>query len=229
MNISKDTTVGDVAVAHPESMRVFERVGIDYCCGGKRTMGAACAKVGVSVDELVARIEAAAASATPTEGPDWSKAQLADLIDHIEAVHHTFTRDELGRATTLMDKVARVHGELHPELPIMRGVLAELRDELIPHLAKEERVLFPRIRALAGGSGAAAQAMLDGPIQVMLAEHDHAGDMLQHLRFLSKDYALPDGACGSYRALFQSLEALEQDLHQHIHLESNVLFPRARG
>jgi regulator of cell morphogenesis and NO signaling len=226
MQINPDTTVGEVAAAHPASVRVFERAGIDYCCGGTRTLAAACAKAGVAVDELVATI--AAAEAAPSEAPDWSKAPLADLIDHIEAVHHTFTRDELARATTLMEKVARVHGDGHPELAIMRGVLAELRDELIPHLAKEERVLFPRIRALAGGGGAAMAAMIDAPIQVMLAEHDHAGDLLQHLRFLSKDYRLPDGACGSYRALYQALEALEQDLHQHIHLESNVLFPRAR-
>lgn len=227
MNITSETQVGEVAAAHPGSMRVFERAGIDYCCGGKRTLAAACAKAGVAVDELVARI--AATEAVPSTEPDWRQAPLADLIDHIEAVHHTFTRDELARATTLMEKVARVHGDVHPELAIMRGVLAELREELIPHLAKEERVLFPRIRALAGGGGMAAAAMLEGPITVMLAEHDHAGDLLQHLRFLSKDYALPDGACGSYRALYQALEAIEQDLHVHIHLESNILFPRARG
>ncbi|HTJ44555.1 MAG TPA: iron-sulfur cluster repair di-iron protein [Kofleriaceae bacterium] len=217
MNISNDTTVGEVAAERPASLRVFERAGIDYCCGGRRSLASACAKAGVAMDELLAKIDdAERVTVTQT---DWRSAPLADLIDHIEAVHHTFTRDELARATTLMEKVARVHGEVHPELPVMRGVLAELREELIPHLAKEERVLFPRIRAGAGG--------IDAPVSVMLAEHDHAGDLLQHLRFLSKDYRLPDGACGSYRALYQSLEALEADLKVHIHLESNILFPRA--
>jgi regulator of cell morphogenesis and NO signaling len=220
MQISPETTVGELAAAHPAALRIFERAGIDYCCGGKRPLAEACARAGLPVTELAAQIEAA--EVAPAAARDWRHEPLTDLIDHIEATHHAFTRSELDRAVALMNKVARVHGEAHPELGVMRGVLVELCDDLLPHLAKEEQVLFPRIRA-------GAAHLLAGPIEVMDIEHRRVGDLLDDLRMLSRDYALPDGACGSYRALFGSLIALEADLHVHIHLESNVLFPRARG
>jgi regulator of cell morphogenesis and NO signaling len=220
MQITPEITVGELAAAHPAVLRIFERAGIDYCCGGRRPLGEACARAGLPLAELSARIEAA--EAWPAEERDWRSVPLPELIDHIEATHHVFTRSELERAIALMTKVARVHGEAHPELIEMRDIVHELHDELMTHMMKEERVLFPRIRA-----GGVPVELLGAPIEVMEAEHDRCGELLRRLRALSRDYALHEGACGSYRAAFQALTALEEDLHVHIHLESNVLFPRA--
>ena len=227
MTISLQTTIGELASAIPHAARVFEAHRIDYCCGGRRNLGDACAKVGVNPTTVIAELEAPARDVG--EQIDWREAPLGTLAQHILDVHHTFMWQELPRIEQLMKKVARVHGEGHPELLEMEPVVLGMVDELNMHLLKEERVLFPYIQALAVATGPVSGPFgtVLHPISMMNAEHEDAGEALETIHRLSNQLRAPEDACGSYRALYAALAAVELDLHQHIHLESNVLFPRA--
>jgi regulator of cell morphogenesis and NO signaling len=233
MTLASMKTEGEIAAEQPGTTREFEKLGIDYCCGGSRTLGEACAEANISIDEVLARLEKSSASNRADTSQDWQKQLLADLIAHIVSTHHAFVRSESPRIEALAKKVAGVHGKNYPELLQVQKVFAALATELSVHLMKEEQVLFPYVQrmeenALAGE--AAPPAMFGSvlnPVRMMMQEHDGAGDALRSLRSLTKDYALPEDACISYRTLYQALEGFETDLHQHIHLENNILFPRA--
>jgi len=227
MEFNDQSRLGQIATAFPPSMRVFEAHGLDFCCGGQRELGEACAAAGFSPAKVLEEIKQLRLSSLETP-KDWSEGSLTDLIEYLLATHHVFTRTELARLTPLMDKVARVHGENHPELNAIRLFFIELSNDLGPHLMKEEQVLFPYILDLdAGKVSASCFGTVANPIRAMLGEHDQVGELLHRIRDLSMDYALPEGACGSYQSLFMGLADLEADLHQHIHLENNILFPRA--
>jgi len=227
MEFNDQSRLGQIATAFPPSMRVFEAHGLDFCCGGQRELGEACAAAGFSPAKVLEEIKQLRLSSLETP-KDWSEGSLTDLIEYLLATHHVFTRTELARLTPLMDKVARVHGENHPELNAIRLFFIELSNDLGPHLMKEEQVLFPYILDLdAGKVSASCFGTVANPIRAMLGEHDQVGELLHRIRDLSMDYALPEGACGSYQSLFMGLADLEADLHQHIHLENNVLFPKA--
>jgi len=225
-------TVREIALEQPESIRVFERFGIDYCCGGRKPLAEACADRQLAVDEVVAALESAANSAAPLP-VDWSQATLGALIEHIVATHHAYVKRELPRLAELARKVVKRHGETQAHLPAMQSLLVLLDDELIHHLGKEEHVLFPYIAKLEGAllaGGAHPEACfgtIEHPIAMMTSEHEAAGTMLAELRRLSDNYATPVGACPTYHAYYDGLKEFEQDLHQHIHLENNILFPRA--
>ena len=233
MSISTQETVGRIAADAPATTREFEKLGIDYCCGGKRTLAEACAAAKIDVDEVLARLEKSASSAPSTFSRNWGAEPLADLIYHINATHHVFVRSECPRIEALAAKVASVHGSKHPELLAVQKVFSALAEELRIHLMKEEQILFPYVLRMEESvlAGEAAPPAMFGtvvnPIRMMMQEHDGAGDALRSLRSLTSDYALPDDACISYRTLFDALQGFEADLHQHIHLENNVLFPRA--
>ncbi len=211
-------TVREIALEIPSATRVLEQRHIDYCCGGARTLAEACELAHVSLSELIAEIEASAKIGAASMNGGWSDAPLSKLIDHLVTTHHVFTRAELARLEPIAVKVRRVHGANHPELARVESLFLALKDDLDPHLYKEEAVLFPLV--LAGEP-------VDGPIDVMTLEHDAVGGLLRQLRAVTHDYELPADACTSYRLLYTGLEALERDLHEHIHLENNVLFPRA--
>lgn len=213
-------TVGELATTRPVSVKVLQRLGIDFCCGGARPLEEACAARGVALPTLLAEVDALEAAARPDDRR-WDGAPLDALIDHILAKHHRPLDTELPRLDHLVRKVTGVHYTKDPAtMDGIRAAWAELVEDLVPHMKKEEQVLFPWIRA---GQGTSA----GGPVQVMEAEHEHVGAVLVALRRLTNDYVVPEEACGSWRALWQGLEALEEDLHRHIHLENNVLFPRA--
>lgn len=234
MNISTDKTVREYALEMPNAMRVFEKLKIDYCCGGHRPLGEACAAVGVGLEELARLLEQAndapVASAQPVAAQSGT---LTELIDYIIDKHHTFTRAEMERINVLLEKVCSKHGEHHPEVVRVRALFHKLCDDLKPHMYKEEAVLFPYIKAMEGGISRktampyAPFGTVNNPVRMMMSEHDTAGDILRELRVLTADYDAPVDACMSYRALYDALEGFERDLHQHIHLENNVLFPRA--
>ncbi|MEZ4398484.1 MAG: iron-sulfur cluster repair di-iron protein [Kofleriaceae bacterium] len=217
MPLHADQTVAEIALGNPATTRIFEQVGIDYCCGGKRSLAQACAKAGLDVDALLARL---AATPPPAATSDWTAVSLAALVAHLVDTHHAFTRSELTRAQALATKVARVHGDRHPFLRELAAAVDEQTADLLAHLAKEEQVLFP---AIVRGD----RTFVAAPISVMGHEHDAHGVRLAQIRALATDFIAPDDACGSWRALYDSLASLERDLHQHIHLENNVLFPRA--
>ena len=230
MTLTSATRIGDLVLEQPATMRLFETMNIDYCCGGYRTLAEACAHAGAKVEEVLAALEGfGAAAAAPSDPAALAAGSLTELIAHIEAKHHTFTRNELNRIAPLMAKVARVHGEHHPELARVEKLFTALYDDLMPHLEKEERILFPFIRTLeAGGDrGGACFGSVQGPIAVMQSEHEAAGDVLREIRALTADFTLPEDACGSYRSLYMGLRSLEEDLHLHIYLESHLLFPKA--
>jgi regulator of cell morphogenesis and NO signaling len=232
MLLTTEKTVREYALETPGATRVFEKLRIDYCCGGGRTLADACAAAGVEVAEVerllrTADVSQSGASAEVPTGP------LSGLIDYILEKHHTFTRDEMERITALAEKVATKHGENRPELLTVRKLFRRLCDDLRPHMFKEEMVLFPYIKQLEQAAAEAKPApfapfgTVRNPVRMMMLEHDTAGEILRELRATSGDYSAPADGCMSYQALYRALEEFEADLHQHIHLENNVLFPRA--
>ncbi len=234
MAIATTKTVGEIAAELPGSTREFEKLGIDYCCGGSRTLGEACAEAKIPVEEALARLKKGAAKAaqSPTT-ENWQEQPLADLIAHITSTHHVFVRSECPRIEALTQKVVGVHGKNHPELLQVQEVFSALSQELSLHLMKEEQVLFPYVvrmeeSVLAGEPAPPAMfGTVMNPIGMMMQEHDGAGDALRSLRSITSEYKLPADACISYRTLYEALQGFEADLHQHIHLENNILFPRA--
>jgi len=223
-------TVGEVVVERPRRSRVFEKFGIDYCCGGKIELGEACERAGVAADDVVAALAESDRDGNGASESDWSVAPLSDLIDHILDAHHAYLRRELPRLSEMAAKVGRAHGVRFPWVLECQQVLAELRAELESHMMKEEQMLFPMIRELeaAGTAPSFHCGNLQNPITVMEHEHESAGDALARLRELTNGFTPPDDACNTFRAWLDGLNELESDLHEHIHEENNILFPRAQ-
>ncbi len=223
--IDVSMTLAEAVDAFPELAREFERRGLDYCCGGGRTLGEACALIGADPDATAA--ELAAALIGGSDPAAWSTMSADALVDHLEAVHHRYLRDEMPRVTALVDKIVSVHGSRHPELVDVAACFAHIRADLEPHMLKEERVLFPMIRELAGSSGLQSFhcGSLRNPISVMLSEHDAVGDLLAKLRQLTNGYTPPADGCATYAACYTAMADIEADTHLHIHKENNVLFP----
>jgi regulator of cell morphogenesis and NO signaling len=234
--LTDDVTVGQLAVERPAARDVLERLGIDYCCGGERSLAEAAGERGLGPEEVLRAVREAERSAPAEggEGRDWSQATPAELAGHIERRHHAFMRRQLPLLGELIPKVRAAHAEAHGEmLGEVERVFRELRAEIEMHLMKEEQVLFPYVRQLqAYREGRGARPIIhcitvQNPVRQMRIEHDDAGHALQRFRELTDDYSLPQDACPSFAALYEALQALERDLHEHIHLENNILFPRA--
>lgn len=215
----KDQTVGEIVARSPLQARVFQSFGIDFCCQGGRTLTEACERKGVPLESVIEQLEAG------ERGGGTAELAPAALIRHIVDRHHAYMRAELPRVREMAARVARVHGGHTPSLIALNEEFLEMAAEIEGHLMKEEQVLFPAIRALcAGGPGVMP---LDGPVACMMQEHDDAGEALRRMRQLTNGFNPPADACNTYRALFAALEAMESDLHRHIHLENSVLFPQA--
>ena len=230
--LSPETTVREIALQVPESTRIFEKLKIDYCCGGNQPLAQACASAGIEVDNVMSML-AGVAEPKVVHRVDFKEASLPELITHILETHHVFTKAEMDRLELLAEKVANAHGANHPELIRLQDLVAALCAELKPHMFKEEQILFPYMIAMSDAAEHERPApfapfgTVNNPIRMMMREHDGAGDILRALRALTSDYTLPADACTSYRTLFHALENFEMDLHQHIHLENNILFPKA--
>lgn len=227
---SQETTVSEIAVAQPAAVRVFEQFGIDYCCGGRKPLAEACLERGLDARAVLAAI-AAATGSRPSAERDWATAPLAAICTHIVETHHVYVRRELHRLRVLAEKTAARHGGAHPELGRIRELLDRLGPDLLSHMDREELVLFPYITSLERGPAAAFRPACFGsvrhPIRVMVAEHGAAGDAMGEIRQLSGGFTPPAGACPTFCAFYALLAEFEQDLHRHVHLENNVLFPRA--
>ena len=232
MLLDPNKTVGELAVAIPKATRVFEKTKIDYCCGGEQLLGDACLKAGVDLRALEQMLEASAQPAAATT-VNFQQMTLAELIQYILDKHHVYTNEEMSRLEALAAKVVGAHAANHPELLATRDLLVQLFAELKGHMFKEEQILFPFIVEFEQSvlqsrpTPSAPFGTVVNPIRMMTVEHDHAGDILRELRKVSGNYQAPDDACLSYQTFYQALEAFEQDLHQHIHLENNLLFPKA--
>lgn len=229
MNADLTTKIGELVMARPETMRYFERLGIDYCCGGHRSLQDACQLAQQDPAKVLtdlATLEFSTAGVPSLR--DWTQASLTDLIAHIIATHHDYLRAELPRLELLLVKVQNAHGERHPELARAGELYRALAADLMPHLMKEEQILFPFIRQMEQGqTGSACFGTVQSPIRVMEMEHEAVGGMLSELRQVTGAYATPADGCATFKALYDGLETLERDLHLHIYLENQVLHPRA--
>lgn len=233
MLLESTKTVREFAIENSSATRVFEKLKIDYCCGGNLPLKEACKEKGLNLEEVLQLLQQAEQAGVDSETPNAGSLPLASLVNLIIEKHHVFTRTELERLTALLEKVCSAHGANHPELLDLRSQFQTLRGELEPHMMKEERILFPYITRLETAVAEdqpvpfAPFGHVQNPIAAMMREHDAAGEILKAIRRLSNDFATPKDGCISYQTLYKALEELEADLHQHIHLENNVLFPRS--
>ena len=227
-SFSEASTVGEIVIAQPLLARVFERVGIDFCCGGKKTLAAACAAKGLDPATVVVMLDAAAQLSGPPPAVDAARMSLTALVDHIETTHHAYLKQELPSLVEKAERVAAKHGWRDQRLVPVAETILGLAQEMFSHMAKEEQALFPLIRRLEGSSAPAGHfGSIANPIGVMESEHDSAGGAVARLRELTGGYTPDAESCNTHRALLAGLAQLETDLHEHVHKENNVLFPRA--
>jgi regulator of cell morphogenesis and NO signaling len=226
-------TVREIALEKPLTTRVFEEYKIDYCCHGDTPFDVACRNAGVIPDEVRGKIDDVLSSSGETADRPLSDLPLSEIIRYILDRHHVYTREEIAHLTPLMAKVASRHGEHYSYLLELKDLFDAICEDLEPHMQKEERVLFPYIEDLEyrQSNGFTSTfppfGTVQNPVRVMATEHETVGDMLSKMRQVTRDYELPNGACPSFTALYHRLREFERDIHQHIHLENNLLFPRA--
>jgi regulator of cell morphogenesis and NO signaling len=235
MSVNASSTLQSIAVELPGATRVFEKLGIDYCFRGNRRLRDVCVGADLPVDQVLQSLKDAEKSAgeDADELKNWNNESLAELIAHIVRRHHGFVREQLERLDPLLVKVLAIHGEQHPELARIHHLFEGLRNDLLDHLSKEEKLLFPYVIELEAGANGErvvphpSFGNIEASLQKMIREHDEAGGQLREIREASNHYLVPRDACLSYRELYQGLQALEEDLHQHMFLENYILFPRA--
>lgn len=224
-------TISSMVAEDYRKAEVFRRFGIDYCCGGKRTLAEVCGQKGIETQEVMEALEA-----LRDQAPDkhnYQEWELDFLTDYIVNTHHTYVRDALAFLEELSAKVTRVHGRSHPELTMISLHNQLLANEMTLHMYKEEEILFPYIRQMVRDAREGRSyneppfVSVRNPIAVMEKEHDSAGGAMQEIRSLSEEFTPPPGACNSYRVYYAKLQEFEEDLHMHVHLENNILFPRA--
>ena len=232
MTATTDTTIRDIVANDYRAADVFQRHGIDFCCGGDRTVKDACAAKGLAPAALLAELETTTAGA-PAGVPRFNEWDLPALTAYIVANHHAYVRRAIPTLLTHTRKVAAVHGEHHSEVIEVSRLFDGVADEMLMHMEKEERMLFPYIDALAAAATGRRPApfapfgSVQNPIRMMEMEHESAGNAMARINELTRAYRPPEDACTTYRVCLQELDAFERDLHAHVHLENNILFPRA--
>lgn len=232
MKITPDRTVGDIAAFFPEVVTIFESKKIDYCCGGNQTLRAACEAKNLDADVFMQDIETVIGAA-PDRAHNWTHAPLSELIGHIVGEYHERCRAESMRLETLFEKVVARHGGEHPELMEAQRLFSVLSKELSTHMLEEEQTLFRYIEQLERVNSGRQASMphvfisATATIREMLENHDEAGVLSREIREVTAGYTVPSDACNSYRALLYGLDKFEHNLHLHVHLENNILFPRA--
>jgi regulator of cell morphogenesis and NO signaling len=227
--IDVQITVGELVRQRPSRTRVLENLGIDYCCGGKKTLAGASREKGLDPATVAAVLAAAEQAGEPANNADPAKMTMTQLADHIEQTHHVYLKRELPRLVEISRKVASVHAGKSPTLKELAQVVDAMASEMTNHLAKEEEILFPALRELetVGHISHACFGTVANPIRMMEHEHDTVGEMLARIRQLTADYNTPEWGCNTYRAMTDGLRQFEADTHQHVHKENNILFPMA--
>jgi len=232
MSFTSATKVREIAVANPGAKKLLEEAGVDYCCGGEKSLHEACMHTGVAAEEILKRLQENSKHVGPEE-TNWAAGRLADLTKHIVEKHHKHVRETIPRVSTLLAKVKGKHGANHPELAGIEKEFFGLGQEMYAHMQKEEQILFPYIERLERAKEGREPfevpffQTVRNPIHMMMQEHDSAGEALKAMRKLSGGYQAPAEACESYREVYRSLAEFEADMHTHVHLENNILFPRA--
>lgn len=221
-----ERTIGEIVAEDWRSAAVFEQFGIDFCCGGRRSIADACHEAGADAAAVERALETLHAVDVSDEVSHWP---VARLVEHIVRTHHDYVRGAVPRIAGYLAKLTKVHGGRHPELAQLAAEFDVLGRDLLQHMRKEEHVLFPYIRELEGPGrpGPSPFGTVENPIRMMEREHEQAGTQLRAMRRLTSDYTAPADGCGTYRVCFEELAHFERDLHRHVHLENNVLFPRA--
>ena len=227
--MTKPTTVAELAIEIPRSIPVLERLRMDYCCHGERSIQNACADAGITTEELMALIDLEPATAGVR---NWDGFTLTEIIRFVNETHHAYTRQAAETLAWMSKKVADRHGESKPEVIKLARLVGQLIDDLLPHMMKEEQILFPYVQdledSIAAGDDAPAAffGSARNPVRMMMLEHETVGELLVQIRATTSDFTLPEDACTTFTAYFSLLQELETDLHNHIHLENNILFPR---
>lgn len=230
MNIQKDSIIGTVVAEDYRAAGIFEKYNIDFCCNGNRTIEAACEQQGVSADTLIQSLQEVATNEHATvDYKSWPLDLLADLV---EKKHHRYVTTQIPIIQAFLEKITKVHGERHPELAEIKTLFDATAAEMTVHMKKEELMLFPFIRKMvqAKSTGHAVTApfgTVNNPIQAMMHDHDAEGERFRKIKELSNQYTVPEDGCNTYRAAYATLKAFEDDLHLHIHLENNILFPES--
>ncbi|MGE4432677.1 MAG: iron-sulfur cluster repair di-iron protein [Bacteroidales bacterium] len=222
----KEKSIGEIVAEDFRSASLFKEAGIDFCCGGKKSLNEACAEVQVDVLPFIARLEAFTLT-EPGHSVNFKEWDLDFLADYIVQNHHKFVLKQLPDLLVYTQKIAEVHGQNHPELLEVADLFCDIDKELRQHLRNEEEVLFPAVKQLLKGFDANAAAVVVSEINRMDGEHEFAGGAMDQINRITHGYTLPDDACNTYRVCFKLLEAFEDDLHVHVHLENNILFPKS--
>jgi regulator of cell morphogenesis and NO signaling len=226
-------TLAQIVNNNHQAASVFEKYHLDFCCKGKRSLAQACSEQQLSISQVAEELEDIFSEDNKAQMVDFDQMNLAQLCDYIVNTHHAYVKNEMPQIYAYLHKVSSKHGDRHPELYKIFQAFAAVKEEMEGHMKKEELVLFPRIKELQkleNNENANLQlnlAYLQSPIHVMEQEHDHAGALLNDIRILSQNYTPPQDACTTYRLSFAALKAFELDLHRHVHLENNILFPKA--
>jgi regulator of cell morphogenesis and NO signaling len=234
MEAIKEITVGELAAKDYKKVEVFKKYGVDFCCGGKKTLSKVCKDKGINQEQLEKELYLAEIS-TKLPSQDYNTWNLDFLADYIVQTHHKYVIKAMPLIFEYSQRVAKVHGAEHPETIEAAAIFVKIMDELNRHMMKEENVLFPYIKHLSKQNKSEKInsqppfGTVKNPINMMEHEHDIVGEMMGNIRKVTNNYTLPDDACNSYRYAYAKLQEFEEDLHQHIHLENNILFPKAIG
>lgn len=229
METLEDVTVGELAAKDYKKVEVFKKYGVDFCCGGKKTLAKVCKDKGIDREQLEKELHLAEVS-TKLPSQDYNSWDLGFLADYIVQTHHKYVIKAIPLIFEYSQRVAKVHGTEHPETVEAAAIFLKIMDELNKHMMKEENVLFPYIKQLAASTVTAPQppfGTVQNPIRMMEHEHDIVGVWMADIRKVTNNYTLPADACNSFRYAYAKLQEFEEDLHQHIHLENNILFPKA--
>ncbi|MBP6478371.1 MAG: iron-sulfur cluster repair di-iron protein [Chitinophagaceae bacterium] len=230
MNVLASKTLAQIVTNNYKAASIFEKHHLDFCCKGKRTLEQACAESDIKIEEVIEQLEKA--GDTNDLKTNYNELSLAQLSEHIVSTHHNYVKNEMPALHGYLQKVASKHGDRHPEMNKVFQIFVAVKEEMEFHMQKEEMVLFPRIKDIEnqiqeGKKVVINSSYLQSPINMMEQEHDHAGSMLAEIRNLTNNYTPPADACTTYQLSFASLQAFELDLHHHVHLENNILFPKA--
>ncbi|MCA0429633.1 MAG: iron-sulfur cluster repair di-iron protein [Bacteroidetes bacterium] len=232
MEITKNLNIGALVARNYKTASVFKKSGIDFCCNGNRTIEEACNQKKINVDELIKSLQNVIQNTNNSDSIDFNSWPLDLLADYIEKKHHRFVESKIIEITPFLNKIVKVHGPQHPELNEVQVLFQGCVEELTVHMKKEELIIFPFIRKLeafkqSGGTIKIPFGSVQNPIQNMMNEHTAEGERFRKIAELTNDYTPPKDACNTYKVTFSLLKEFEEDLHQHIHLENNILFPKA--
>lgn len=229
MNNLKDQTLKSIAIEHYEFIPVLEKYSLDFCCRGAKTLSAACEEKDISVDALLNELHLT--TTVENSKMPFNEMTAEQLISYILIHHHFYVKNSIPTIYNHLQKVVTKHGERFPYMQEVLNLFTEVADELISHMQKEEQILFPRIKSLFAlpVPENLNSSYIDGPVSVMEAEHEKAGDLLYAIRDLTNNYTPAENACTTHRVCINELKAFEEDLHKHVHLENNILFVLANN